>query len=137
MLVVNTASLCGFTPQYRDLQTLWENYKARGLVVVGLPSDDFGGQEYASNDQIKEFCEVNFNVTFPLSEQINVKGRNAHPFYQWAKDTLGAKHAPRWNFHKYLIDRQGQLITSFPTNQRPTDPKVTIAIEQLLAQVSS
>lgn len=132
LLVVNTASLCGYTDQYGDLQEVFETFADRGLVVIGAPSNDFGGQEPGKEDDIKEFCEVNFNVRFPLTEKVIVKGDDAHPFYQWAKNTLGEKNAPSWNFHKYLVGSDGQLIAAFPSRVKPTSPQVKEAIEKSL-----
>ena len=111
VLVVNTASRCGFTRQYADLQDLWQRYQDRGLVVLGVPSNDFGGQEPGTEVEIKSFCEVNFNVDFPLTEKAIVKGSKAHPFFQWAGESLGAMAKPRWNFHKYLITPDGRLAS--------------------------
>ncbi len=133
VLVVNTASRCGFTRQYAELQTVWERYRDRGLVVLGVPSNDFGGQEPGTEAEIKEFCEVNFNVDFPMTAKVQVRGEQAHPFYAWAADRLGAAAAPRWNFHKYLIDRDGQLVDWFSTPTPPTAPPVIGAIETVLA----
>ncbi len=132
VMVVNTASRCGFTHQYTNLQTVWERYRDRGLVVLGVPSNDFGGQEPGSEAEIKEFCEVNFDVDFPLTEKVRVKGKEAHPFYRWASDELGMAAKPRWNFHKYLIGPDGQLVDWFSTATSPTSQKVTRAIEAQL-----
>ena len=134
VLVVNTASRCGFTHQYADLQSVWERYRDRGLVLLGVPSNDFGGQEPGSEAEIKEFCEVNFNVDFPLTTKVRVKGEEAHPFYRWASEELGASANPRWNFHKYLIGPDGQLAGWFSTSTAPTSEKVTRAIEAQLAK---
>jgi len=103
LLVVNTASRCGFTRQYEGLQALWNDYRDRGLVVLGVPSNDFGGQEPGSDPDISEFCTVNFHVDFPLTAKTPVRGQNAHPFYRWAAREVGALGVPRWNFHKYLV----------------------------------
>lgn len=132
VLVVNTASACGFTPQYDDLQTLYDDYKDQGLVVLGVPSNDFGGQEPLLADGIKNFCEVNFNITFPLTDKASVRGDDAHPFYQWAAQELGALGKPRWNFHKYLIDPNGMLVQWFATPTSPTSSKVKSAVEKAL-----
>lgn len=132
VLVVNTASLCGFTRQYADLQAVYETYQDRGLVVVGVPSDDFGGQEPGSNGEIKKFCETNFNVKFPLTEKVAVRGATAHPFYQWAAQTLGKKNAPKWNFHKYLVAPDGSLAAAFASSVKPTDADIVSAIEAQL-----
>lgn len=132
VLVVNTASLCGFTPQYQELQALWERYEARGLVVLGVPSNDFGGQEPGSSAEIKDFCDTTYQVTFPLADKEGVSGDNAHPFYLWAKAELGVLAAPKWNFHKYLVGPDGRLVDWFATPTKPSDPKVIKAIEALL-----
>lgn len=135
VLLVNTASQCGFTPQYSDLQAVWERYRDRGLVVLGVPSNDFGGQEPGSEAQIKEFCEVNFSVDFPLTAKEHVVGEDAHPFYRWAADRLGFAAKPRWNFHKYLIAPDGSLADWFSTVTKPTSGRVTAAIEDQLTKV--
>ena len=129
LLVVNTASQCGFTRQYDGLQSLWETYRDRGLVVIGVPSNDFGEQEPGGRDDIKEFCSVNFNVDFPMSDKVSVRGADAHPVYQWLAATLGTSSRPRWNFHKYLIDAKGQPVAYFSSMARPNSSKITKAIE--------
>ena len=136
VLLVNTASRCGFTHQYADLQALWQRYRERGLIVLGVPSNDFGGQEPGSEAEIKEFCEVNFSVDFPLTEKARVKGAEAHPFYRWARETLGAEAAPRWNFHKYLIGPEGRLLAWFPSRTSPNAEEVTRAVEAALGEAS-
>nr|WP_246484214.1 glutathione peroxidase [Marivibrio halodurans] len=132
ILVVNTASLCGYTGQYEGLQALHERYADRGLTVVGVPSDDFGGQEYETAAEIKAFCTGAYGVTFPLAARAPVRGAEAHPFYRWARETLGADKAPRWNFHKYLIAPDGRLVAAFDTRIEPRAPEVLQAIEALL-----
>ncbi len=132
VLVVNTASFCGFTHQYADLQALWQRYRDKGLVVLGVPSNDFGGQEPGTEAEIKEFCEVNFDVDFPLTEKVSVRGAKAHPFYQWAKAELGDAAAPRWNFHKYLVAPDGRLAGWFSTRERPDSERLTSAIDAVL-----
>lgn len=132
VLVVNTASQCGFTKQYDDLQALWERYRDRGLIVLGVPSNDFGGQEPGSEADIKEFCEVNFAVDFPMTAKQQVTGALAHPFYRWAAAQLGPGATPKWNFHKYLLAADGRLVTWFSTLTRPTAPSVIDAIEKHL-----
>ena len=132
VLVVNTASFCGFTRQYAGLQSLWRRYRDKGLVVLGVPSNDFGGQEPGTEAEIKEFCEVNFDVDFPLTEKVSVRGVEAHPFYRWAKAELGAAAAPRWNFHKYLVAPDGRLAGWFPTRERPDGERLTAAIDAVL-----
>ena len=109
VLLVNVASNCGFTKQYSELQELYEKYNEKGLVVLGVPSNQFGGQEPGSNNEIKDFCETNFNITFPMTTKIDVKGENAHPIYLWAKENYGNAAVPKWNFHKILINRQGKI----------------------------
>ena len=132
ILVVNTASQCGFTPQYKGLEALWQSYRDRGLVVLGVPSDDFGGQEPGSAATIKDFCEVTYKIDFPLADKTVVSGDDAHPFYRWAGDELGFLAKPRWNFHKYLIGPDGKLVSWFSTVTDPESDKVRAAIEGLL-----
>ncbi|EKV31478.1 Glutathione peroxidase [Caenispirillum salinarum AK4] len=132
VLVVNTASECGFTPQYEQLQAVWQKYRDRGLVVLGVPSNDFGGQEPGTEAEIKDFCETAFSVDFPLTEKEVVKGDDPHPFYRWARDELGDLAAPKWNFHKYLVGPDGRLVDWFSTVTRPDSPKVLAAIEKTL-----
>jgi glutathione peroxidase len=130
LLVVNTASQCGYTPQYEGLEALYRKYKPRGLVVLGFPSNDFGGQEPGSNREIAAFCVNQYAVDFPMFAKIPVVGKAAHAFYAQLAKTTGA--APRWNFHKYLIDRTGTRVQSFETRTAPDDPKLVAAIERLL-----
>lgn len=132
VLVVNTASFCGYTPQYEGLQALWERYRDRGLVVLGIPSNDFGEQEPGSATEIKAFCEVNFKVTFPLTTKQKVRGAGAHPLYRWAAAEGGMLATPRWNFHKLLVGRDGRLIGAFPSAVEPTSAQLTQAIERAL-----
>ena len=132
VLVVNTASLCGFTYQYDGLQDVYDRYRDRGFVVLGVPSNDFGQQEPGSADEIKHFCEVNFNIDFPLTEKQSVKGEDAHPFFQHVAATLGQKELPRWNFHKYLVDPEGRLIGAWPSKVEPSDDVIIDAIEKAL-----
>ena len=132
VLVVNTASLCGYTPQYRDLEALWQRYRERGLVVLGVPSNDFGQQEPGSAAEIKEFCSANYAVDFPLAAKCRVVGGEAHPFYRWIAETLGEAGTPRWNFHKYLVDPDGELAGAWPAQVSPTDRRITSEIEHLL-----
>jgi len=132
LLVVNTASMCGFTPQYTALEKVWTAYKDRGLVVVGVPSNDFGGQEPGKAAEIKEFCETTFGIDFPLAAKVDVIGPEAHPFYRWAAEVLGKGRVPKWNFHKYLVGRDGKLINAFPSATEPDGDTVTTAIEAAL-----
>jgi glutathione peroxidase len=132
LLVVNTASECGFTPQYRELESLWQRYRERGLVVLGVPSNDFGGQEPGSNEAIKNFCESKYAVDFPLAGKEAVVGAAAHPFYRWILAQLGEAGAPRWNFHKYLVGPDGALAGAWPSRVEPLAPEITAAVEALL-----
>ena len=134
VLVVNTASYCGYTPQYRDLEALWQRYRDRGLVVLGVPSNDFGEQEPGSAADIKKFCATNYQVDFPLTEKYRVVGAAAHPFYRWVAAQLGEGGVPRWNFHKYLIGPDGQLAGAWPTQVRPSDAAITNEIESALGK---
>ena len=137
MLVVNTASKCGFTSQYADLERIYEDYRGRGFVVIGVPSNDFGGQEPGSNEEIANFCQLNYAVTFPMAKKEKVSGVNAHPFYVWAKKILRFGTAPKWNFHKYLIDRQGNLVDYFHSTTFPQSSRLKNAIEKALAENTS
>ncbi len=132
VLIVNTASQCGFTPQYAELEKLHETYKDKGLVVIGVPSNDFGAQEPGTGKEIAAFCRLNYGVSFPMMAKEIVSGDKAHPFYLWAKQQLGFGTAPKWNFHKYLIGADGKLVDYFNSTTSPTSPRVTEAIEKLL-----
>ena len=132
ILIVNTASFCGYTKQYFGLQKLWERYKSRGLVVLGTPSNDFGSQEPGSRQEIKEFCEVNFGINFPMTNKVKVRSRPQHPFYRWALSQSSKFTKPGWNFHKYLISFDGLLVGSFPSNIGPKSNKMINAIEREL-----
>jgi glutathione peroxidase len=134
LLVVNTASFCGFTKQYAGLQELWSKYEAKGLVVVGVPSNDFGGQEPKAEGEIKKFCEGAFGVTFPLTTKQVVTGPEAHPFYKWAAIAAGPQGVPAWNFHKYLIGRDGRMIAALSTRAAPMSDEVVTAVEKALAE---
>jgi len=134
ILLVNTASKCGYTPQYEGLQALWKEYESKGLVIVGVPSGDFSNQEYDDNEKIAQFCEINYGVTFPLTEKNHVIGDQAHPVYQWLKASLGDHSVPAWNFHKYLIDADGKPVTFFETKVKPRDEQVIAAIEATLGR---
>ena len=136
ILIVNTASYCGYTPQYQGLETVWQRYRSRGLVVLGVPSNDFGRQEPGTAAEIKDFCERNFSVDFPLTAKNKVIGGDAHPFYRWVADSLGEAGAPRWNFHKYLIGPAGALEGAWPSQVSPTDNRITGEIERLLPPTS-
>lgn len=136
ILLVNTASLCGYTYQYAALQRLWARYRERGLVVLGVPSNDFGGQEPGSNAEIKTFCETNFDVDFPLTEKVRVRGPDSHPLFTWLRRELGEHAGPRWNFHKYLIGPDGRAIAAWPSGVEPDAPEITGAIERVLAEAA-
>ena len=132
ILLVNVASKCGFTYQYEDLQKLYELYQPKGLIVLGVPSNQFGGQEPGSNDEIKDFCETNFNINFPMSSKYDVKGENAHNIYKWAKDTYGKSAVPKWNFHKILIDKNGKVNDTFASFTNPMSKKIIKKLENIL-----
>jgi glutathione peroxidase len=132
MLVVNTASYCGFTKQYDGLQALWDGYRDKGLVVLGVPSNEFGAQEPGGKDQIKEFCAVNFAIDFPMSDKITVRGQNAHPLYQWLRAQTGK--SPKWNFHKFLIGADGRAVRDFSSLTKPQSKKLIRAVEAALPQ---
>ena len=131
VLVVNTASYCGFTKQYDDMQDLWEKFRDRGLVVLGIPSNSFN-QEKRNNNDVKEFCEVNFNINFPLAEITDVKGDNAHEIYKWAKANYGKTAVPKWNFYKILINKDGKIEDVYASLTNPTSKKIVKKIESLL-----
>ena len=133
VLVVNTASRCGLTPQYDGLQALWARYRDQGLVVLGVPSNDFGAQEPGSAEDIADFCSTRFYVDFPMTAKQPVIGASAHPFYQWVLAQAGEAAAPKWNFHKYLIGRDGQLVETFGSRTAPDDQTLVAAIEAALA----
>ncbi len=132
ILLVNVASQCGFTKQYEDLQNLWEKYQDKGLIVIGLPSNQFGGQEPGSNSEIKNFCEVNFNINFPMTAKIDVKGENIDPIYKWALKNYGKKAAPKWNFYKILINKDGKIEQTYSSITNPMSKKITNEIEKIL-----
>ena len=134
MLVVNTASKCGFTSQYRGLQALHRKYADRGLTILGVPSNDFGAQEPGSADEIQDFCEAHFGIEFPLTEKVQVAGDDAHPFFRWAAQEMGPLAQPRWNFHKYLIAPDGRLVDWFSSATEPEAVSVCHSIETNLPQ---
>ena len=136
LLIVNTASRCGFTRQYSALQNLWSAYRKEGLVVIGVPSNDFGGQELGTEAEVKQFCEVNFDIDFPMTTITEIKGAEAHEFYKWAGAQVGMLGKPKWNFHKFLVGRDGQITDWFSSASEPNSPKFRSAIEQALAQNS-
>jgi glutathione peroxidase len=132
LLLVNVASKCGFTKQYNDLQNLYDLYKEKGLIIIGIPSNQFGGQEPASESEIKNFCETNFNITFPMTSKYDVKGANSHPIYIWAKETYGSTTIPKWNFHKILINKEGNVEDVFVSFTNPMSKKIIKKVEQIL-----
>ena len=131
ILIVNTASYCGFTKQYTDLQELWDKYKSRGLIVLGVPSNSFN-QEKNNNSEVKEFCKVNFDINFPLSTITEVKGDKAHDLFKWAKNNHGKSAIPKWNFHKILINKEGKVEDTFSSFTNPTSKKLVSKIENIL-----
>jgi glutathione peroxidase len=132
ILLVNVASKCGFTKQYDELQKLYDNYKDKGLIVLGVPSNQFGGQEPGSETEIKNFCKTNFNITFPMTSKYEVKGIKAHPVYLWAKETYGLSTVPKWNFHKILINKKGKVEDTFMSFTNPLSKKIIKKLEQIL-----
>jgi len=132
ILLVNVASNCGFTKQYEDLQNLYDSYKSKGLIVIGMPSNQFGGQEPGSETEIKKFCETNFNITFQMTSKYDVKGDNAHPIYIWAKETFGKSTVPKWNFHKILINKEGKVEDTFASFTNPMSKKIINKLEEIL-----
>lgn len=133
VLVVNTASECGFTPQYKGLEALWRRYRSKGLIVLGVPSNDFGAQEPGTEIEIHDFCTRNYQVSFPMTGKVKTIGAGAHPFYKWVVSELGEDAAPRWNFHKYLIDGEGALAEAWPSKVDPGSKTVSEAVERLLS----
>ena len=131
IVIVNVASRCGYTPQYEDLQKLWSTYKEKNLIVIGVPTNNFR-QEPGSNKEIKNFCETNFGISFPMTEKINVIGNNSHPFYKWARNSYGMGAIPKWNFHKIIIDRSGKIIDTFNSFTKPSSKKFIKIIEKLI-----
>ena len=132
IFLVNVASNCGFTKQYSDLQNLWEKYREKDLIVIGMPSNQFGGQEPGSNTEIKDFCETNFNINFLMTSKQDVKGENAHEIYKWAKISYGKSAVPKWNFHKILINKEGIIVDTFASFTNPMSKKVISKIEKIL-----
>ena len=132
IFLVNVASNCGFTKQYTDLQNLWEKYREKDLIVIGVPSNQFGGQEPGSNKEIKDFCETNFNINFLMTSKQDVKGENAHEIYKWAKISYGKSAVPKWNFHKILINNEGIIVDTFASFTNPMSKKVVLKIEKIL-----
>ena len=131
IVVVNVASRCGYTTQYEDLQKLWSEYKRKNLVILGVPTNNFR-QEPGNNKEIKNFCETNFGITFPMTEKISVIGNNSHPFYKWARKDYGIGAIPKWNFHKIIIGKDGKVAETFSSITKPSSKKFTKTIEDLI-----
>ena len=131
IVVVNVASRCGFTNQYSDLQKLWETYQSKDLIVLGVPTNDFK-QEPGSNSDIKDFCETNFNINFPMSEKINVIGNDSHPFFKWAKENHGMSAVPKWNFHKIIIGKDGKIADTFSSITKPSSKRFINSIDIII-----
>ena len=132
IIVVNVASQCGFTKQYEDMQKVWEEYQDKGVIMLGIPSNNFGNQEPGTSEEIRNFCEAKFGITFPMTEKITVKGENAHPFYKWAKENHGKSAIPKWNFHKIIIGKDGKVIDTFASITNPSSSKFIKVIEKSL-----
>ena len=132
IVAVNVASQCGFTKQYDDMQNIWEKYQSKGVVILGIPSNDFGKQEPGSSKEIKNFCESKFGITFPMTEKVSVKGSEAHPFYIWAKENHGKSAIPKWNFHKIIIDRNGKIAETFSSITNPSSKKFIEVLDRLI-----
>ena len=123
IVVVNVASQCGFTNQYEDMQKVWDKYQDKGVVILGVPSNDFGKQEPGTSEEIKNFCEAKFGITFPMTEKVSVKGENAHPFYIWARENHGKSAIPKWNFHKIIIGKDGKVLDTFASMTNTSSKK--------------
>ena len=132
IVVVNVASQCGFTKQYEDMQHIWNKYQSKGIVMLGVPSNDFGNQEPGNSQEIKNFCEAKFGITFPMTEKVVVKGEDAHPFYKWAKENYGNSAVPKWNFHKIIIGKNGKVFDTFASITKPSSKRFINAIEKAL-----
>ena len=132
IVVVNVASQCGFTNQYEDMQKVWKKYQEKDVVILGVPSNDFGKQEPGSNEDIKNFCEAKFGISFPMTEKVSVKGADAHPFYIWARENFGKSAIPKWNFHKIIIDKNGKVADTFSSITNPSSKKFIKALEKLI-----
>ena len=132
IVIINVASQCGFTKQYDDMQKVWDKYQDKGVIMLGIPSNDFGKQEPGSNEEIKNFCEAKFGITFPMTEKVSVKGENAHPFYIWARENHGKSAIPKWNFHKIIIGKDGKVLDTFASLTNPSSKKFIKAIEKAL-----
>ena len=132
IIVVNSASFCGFTYQYEQLENLYQKYKKKGLVIIAIPSNDFGGQEYKDNKKVKEFCEVNFNISFPITTITKVKGKSRHSFFKWVEKEAGYLSLPKWNFYKYLISKDGKLSSWFSSVTKPSSEKFLNELKKIM-----
>ena len=132
IVVVNVASQCGFTNQYEDMQNVWQQYQNKGLIMLGVPSNDFGKQEPGDSKEIKNFCEAKFGITFPMTEKVSVKGTEAHPFYIWARDNHGKTAIPKWNFHKIIIGKDGKVAETFSSMTNPSSKKFIAVLKKLI-----
>ena len=132
IIAVNVASQCGFTKQYEDMQNIWDKYQAKGIVMLGIPSNDFGNQEPGTSKEIKNFCEAKFGITFPMTEKVIVKGLEAHPFYIWARENYGKSAIPKWNFHKIIIDQDGKIAATFSSITKPSSKKFIEVLDRLI-----
>ena len=132
IVIINVASNCGFTKQYEDMQKLWETYESKGVIILGVPSNDFGKQEPGNSKEIKNFCESKFGISFPMTEKVIVKGNKIHPFYSWAKKNYGNKAVPKWNFHKIIIGKNGEIHDTFASITKPTSERFIKSIEEAL-----
>jgi len=132
LVVINVASKCGFTNQYEDMQNLWEKYQKKGIIVLGVPSNEFGKQEPGNNKEIKNFCEAKFGITFPMTEKVSVTGDDAHPFYLWAKENHGRSAVPKWNFHKIIIGKSGKIEDTFASITNPSSKRFINALKKAL-----
>ena len=130
IIIVNVASQCGFTKQYEDMQNIWEKYQSKGIIMLGIPSNDFGKQEPGTSEEIKNFCEAKFGITFPMTEKVTVKGPESHPFYIWARENYGKSAIPKWNFHKIIVGRDGKIDDTFASITNPSSKKFIKAIEK-------
>ena len=130
IIIVNVASQCGFTKQYEDMQNIWEKYQSKGIVMLGIPSNDFGKQEPGTSEEIKNFCEAKFGITFPMTEKVSVKGPETHPFYIWARENHGKSAIPKWNFHKIIVGRNGKIDDTFASITNPSSKKFIKALEK-------
>ena len=132
IVAVNVASQCGFTKQYEDMQNIWEKYQSKGIIILGIPSNDFGNQEPGNSKEIKNFCEAKFGISFPMTEKISVIGQNAHPFYVWARENHGKSAVPKWNFHKIIIGKDGKVAETFSSITRPSSKRFIKVLENMI-----